>query len=154
MRVNITEEQKQKLREYGVEILHPSSMSLPTECWLEPPCSLKYAQFHHSLSLGAFSYQVRGFCFAANIGRYTSIGEDVQIGRQNHPTTWLSTNPFQYRSSKLFNVGYNFEDSELYHQYVSHLVGKVPAIQVKITNIGNDVWIGHGALCSCWCYHR
>jgi len=46
--------------------------------------------------MGAFSYMVSGYIFATKVGRYCSIGEDVQIGRQNHPLDWLSTSPFTY----------------------------------------------------------
>jgi chloramphenicol O-acetyltransferase type B len=145
MRTEITRDLKTKLKEYGVEILHPNIFFLPSSCTFEPPCSIKFSCIEYSLELGAFSYQVSGFSFATKIGRYTSIGEDVQIGRQNHPTTWLSTHPFQYLSEKIFDVGDDFDDSDSYHQYISHLVGKVPGTQLKITNIGNDVWIGHGA---------
>lgn len=136
---------KEKLKEYGVEILHSNTFYLPSETWFEPPCSIKFCQPLHSLELGAFSYHVSGFSCATRIGRYTSIGEDVQIGRQDHPTTWLSTHPFQYLSEKLFDVGYSFDNSSLYHQYITHLVGKVNGTHLKRTNIGNDVWIGHGA---------
>jgi len=144
MRRQITQDFQNELKKYGIEI-KSNKFYLPSQTWLEPPCSLKWSRFEHSLYLGAFSYQVSGFSFATKIGRYTSIGEDVQIGRQDHPTTWLSTNPFQYLSEKLFDVGNLFEDSDLYHQYTFHLVGKVSSTKVKITNIGNDVWIGHGA---------
>ncbi|WP_287518490.1 CatB-related O-acetyltransferase [Okeania sp. SIO2C2] len=145
MKIEITKKLKTKLREYGVEILRPNTFLLPNSCWFEPPCSVKFASIEYSLDLGAFSYQVSGFSFATRIGRYTSIGEDVQIGRQDHPTTWLSTSPFQYLPEKLFDVGHSFDESTSYHQYISHFVGKVPGTKVKITNIGNDVWIGHGA---------
>ena len=83
--------------------------SCPQHCVIEAPASLKWTQFGHSLELGAFSYQVSGFCTAARIGRYCSFGEEVQIGRQNHPMTWASTSPAFYLHGSTFDLGDGFE---------------------------------------------
>jgi acetyltransferase-like isoleucine patch superfamily enzyme len=99
---------------------------------------------HHKLVMGAFSYAVRGFYFNVGIGRYTSIGEDVQIGRGDHPTAWLSTSPAFYIPN-LFKVGKDFGDADQYHAYVPVLPPGINASQLKFTTIGNDVYIGHGA---------
>lgn len=62
------------------------------------------------------------------IGRYCSIADRVRIGAANHPTDWLSTNPFQY---------WQWEGDE----------GKCPERYLKfnpvekLCTIGNDVWI-------------
>lgn len=118
-------------------------VKLPIGAEMEAPCSLKWTEYQHSLKLGAFSYHVSGYAFAARIGRYCSFGEDVQIGRQNHPLTWASTSPAFYLKDKLFDVGADFSGSSFYHE--DQAVAQVPPTQVKITEIGNDVWIGHGA---------
>jgi acetyltransferase-like isoleucine patch superfamily enzyme len=102
-------------------------------------------QIDHSGELGSFSYAVSGYFFATSIGRYTSIGEQVQIGRQDHPLSWLSTSPVQYLNEKLFQVGEAFEAANEFHSYKSHLVGKVPSTILRPVKIGHDVWIGHGA---------
>lgn len=47
----------------------------------------------------------------------------------DHPTTWLSSSPFQY------NVGLQFPD-------YSHLFEQKKIVRPKTTVIGNDVWIG------------
>jgi chloramphenicol O-acetyltransferase type B len=133
------------LRTRGVEVLdRPSGkISLPRHTVLEAPCSLKWTGYHHSIELGAFSYQVSGYCFAARIGRYCSFGEDVQIGRQDHPMTWVSTSPAYYLGDQLFQLEGGFSGAEQYHSYKFQFSG--PATKAKITAIGNDVWIGHGA---------
>lgn len=133
------------LKSNGIEVLNRggSTVSLPAHTVLEAPGSLKWTQYDHSIELGAFSYQVSGYCFAARIGRYCSFGEDVQIGRQNHPTTWVSTSPAFYLGDRIFDLGDGFEGSENYHTYKFPFDG--PPTHVKITTIGNDVWIGHGA---------
>lgn len=130
----------------GVEVLprgNSRCVHLPESTIIEAPSSLKWTEFHHSLELGAFSYQVSGYCFGARIGRYCSIGEGVQIGRQNHPIAWASTSPALYLKEKLFDVGNDFSQSGKYHTNQNEC--SEHATQVQITSIGNDVWIGHGA---------
>lgn len=118
-------------------------VKLPKGAKIEAPSSLKWTEFQHSLELGAFSYHVSGYACAARIGRYCSFGEDIQIGRQNHPMTWSSTSPAFYLREPLFDVGHNFEESKNFHQDKEAAAGQ--STQAQITNIGNDVWIGHGA---------
>ena len=135
-----------RLEKAGIEVLPRGpghQVGLPRHTVLEAPGSLKWTNYEHSIELGAFSYQVSGYCFAARIGRYCSFGEDVQIGRQNHPMTWVSTSPAFYLGDQLFNLGNGFKDAQSYHNYKFNFEG--PPTRVKITNIGNDVWIGHGA---------
>jgi len=137
----------QALRDRGIEVLPRGGggvVSLPKHCRIESPGSLKWTAYEHSLHLGAFSYQVSGYCFGARIGRYCSFGEDVQIGRQNHPLTWASTSPAFYLHDRLFDLGEGFEGAAEYHSYRFKNTG--PPTIAKITTIGNDVWIGHGAL--------
>ncbi|MGV6847911.1 MAG: CatB-related O-acetyltransferase [Marinibacterium sp.] len=134
------------LSEAGIEVLPrgpAKQVALPRHTVLEAPGSLKWTEYDHSIEMGAFSYQVSGYCFAARIGRYCSFGEDVQIGRQNHPMTWISTSPAFYLGDRLFELGGGFAGAEDYHSYKFSYEG--PPTRVRITTIGNDVWIGHGA---------
>lgn len=136
-----------RLRDRGIEVLSRGvglSLNLPAETRLEAPSSLKWTNYEHSIHLGAFSYQVSGYCFAARIGRYCSFGEDVQIGRQDHPMTWASTSPAFYLHDKVFALKGGFEGAAEYHSY--RITTGEPPTRVKITTIGNDVWIGHGAM--------
>ncbi|WP_299775257.1 CatB-related O-acetyltransferase [uncultured Tateyamaria sp.] len=138
--------QIETLRARGIEVLprgNGPSVTLPRHTVLEAPGSLKWTQYEHSIELGAFSYQVSGYCFAARIGRYCSFGENVQIGRQNHPLSWISTSPAFYLGDRLFDLGHDFADAEDYHDY--EFETKTAATRAQITTIGNDVWIGHGA---------
>ena len=135
------------LKKKGIEVLPRGasrSIALPQNTRLEAPSSLKWTQYEHSIHLGAFSYQVSGYCFAARIGRYCSFGEDVQIGRQDHPLTWATTSPAFYLHDQLFDLDSGFNGASDYHSY--RIKNSKPPTQVKVTNIGNDVWIGHGAL--------
>ncbi|MFC6643282.1 CatB-related O-acetyltransferase [Sulfitobacter profundi] len=136
-----------KLHGKGIEVLNrgmSKSVNLPANTKLEAPSSLKWTEYEHSIHLGAFSYQVSGYCFAARIGRYCSFGENVQIGRQDHPLTWASTSPAFYLHDRLFDLDNGFEGAENYHSY--RFPNEGPPTKVKITTIGNDVWIGHGAM--------
>lgn len=135
------------LRAHGIEALPRGpqpTVSLPPHCRIEAPASLKWTTYDHSVEMGAFSYQVSGYCFGARIGRYCSIGEDVQIGRQNHPLDWVSTSPAFYMGDRLFDLGETgFAGAADYHAYKFSYKGR--ATRAQITTIGNDVWIGHGA---------
>jgi acetyltransferase-like isoleucine patch superfamily enzyme len=134
------------LRKRGVEVLPrngQATVTLPADTRIEAPASLKWTRYEHSLRLGAFSYQVSGYAFAARIGRYCSIGEDVQIGRQNHPLHLVSTSPAFYLHGGLFDVGTGFAGAEEWRSYAFRHA--TPPTKAQITHIGNDVWIGHGA---------
>lgn len=134
------------LAKRGVECLPRGArdaVSLPKHSVFESPCSLKWTDYQHSIELGAFSYQVSGYCFAARIGRYCSFGENVQIGRQDHPLTWASTSPTFYLHDQAIALEGGFEGADEYHSYRFN-TGVAPTA-VQITTIGNDVWIGHGA---------
>ena len=134
------------MQKRGVEVLPRKSdtITLPANTRLEAPCSLKWTVYEHSIHLGAFSYQVSGYCFAARIGRYCSFGENVQIGRQDHPMSWVSTSPAFYINSKIFSVGEEFNGAKEYETF--NFPNSKPATKVQVTKIGNDVWIGHGAM--------
>ena len=85
--------------------------------------------------MGEFSYISPG-CRAVNpkskIGKYCSIGTDVQIGVSRHPTNFLSTSPVFY-FSRLF-------------EFPSDGVDGLPERLIDPVDIGNDVWVGYGAL--------
>ncbi|MDD5065182.1 MAG: CatB-related O-acetyltransferase [Phycisphaerae bacterium] len=130
-----------KLRTFGLDI-NGATRNISDDFICEIPCSLKGTEIGPSVHFGAFSYMVSGSVFATKVGRYCSIGEDVQIGRQNHPIDWLSTSPFTYfandqimPSSPLFENLFNFQ----------HYQHGAAATKMQHTTIGHDVWIGHGA---------
>lgn len=143
MPINLTTELIETLKLKGVSCLHRPGGSIPDAATFEPPCSFKWMSVNHSIHIGAFSYAVSGFYFAVRIGRYTSIGENVQIGRHSHSMHWFSTSP--YFSTPSINI-LDLEPSEEFPgtKGADFFSDSLPA-QLKITHIGNDVWIGHGA---------
>lgn len=143
MPVQLTQALIDKLQKHGVSTLLRPGAVLPDEVVFEPPCSLKWMGVHHSLHLGAFSYAVSGFYFGCRIGRYCSFGEQVQIGRHPHPMHWVTTSPFFYWQFK------DVLDQELPSGVELNVVRdfkrSTPPVTAKLTVMGNDVWIGHGA---------
>jgi acetyltransferase-like isoleucine patch superfamily enzyme len=138
----------ERLTSRGVEVLRRPGqgdrVTLPRLSVIEAPASLKWTVFGQSLELGAFSYQVSGYCCAARIGRYCSFGEEVQIGRQNHPMTWASTSPAFYLQGRTFALGGGFAGAEDWASF--DISASEPPTRLRVTTIGNDVWIGHGAI--------
>lgn len=142
----LTPELQKALRGKGVETFHPpNGVQFPDDAEFEPPCSIKWLGSPYGFRMGAFSYAVSGYLARVRIGRYCSMGEQLQLGRSNHPMTWVTTSPFLYTAEELFQVGADFPEAAEYHAYRSPprrgSAGPPPGNIV----IGNDVWIGHGA---------
>lgn len=135
--MRVTSELKAALAERGITTLHAAPFELPDQTFLEGPCSIKWMRADHSLEMGAFSYAVSGYYFGVKIGRYTSIGEDVQVGRGSHPITWASTSPLFYQPH-----GYVLDQRR---PEARNFVFNAPHQSARITTIGNDCYIGHGA---------
>ncbi len=135
--MQVTNSIKSALARLGVTTLNAAPFELPNQTILEAPCSIKWMQAEHSLEMGAFSYAVSGYYFGVKIGRYTSIGEAVQIGRGSHPISWGSTSPLFYQPHR-FVLDQERPEAVAYHF-------NAPEQTAKITTIGNDCYIGHGA---------
>ena len=146
MLIRISDGLKANLRSRGIETLHNAGANISDEAVFEPPCSIKWMNIESTLRLGAFSYAVSGYYSCVTIGRYTSIGEEVQIGRASHPTSWVSTSPFFYLSGSIFDVGESFLEHEQYSGYVAPQHPGAVSTTFKPIRIGNDVYIGHGAM--------
>lgn len=82
-------------------------------------------------SLDDFSYiNYNSQIINTTIGKFCSIGPNVQIVLGTHPTNFVSTHPVFYANNKPFKT---FSDKT----YIEEL---------KNVEIGNDVWIGEGVL--------
>ena len=141
MFMNLDQNSLDKLRAEGLDI-SGNNRRIPIDLCFEGPSALKIMHIEQSVSIGAFSYGTRGFLCGVDIGRYVSIGTDVSIGRQNHPTDWLSTSPFLYMNNK--NI-MNISDKDLSNCITTNPILDKPPTSLIKTKIGNDVWIGHGA---------
>ncbi|WP_313899145.1 CatB-related O-acetyltransferase [Methylobacterium sp. J-090] len=142
----LTAELKRKLHARGVETAHgPGAMWIPEESAYEAPCSVKWMDLHGYLRMGCFSYGVTGYFNNIEVGRYTSIGEEVQMGRGDHSINWLSTTPTFYLHEKLFDVGQSFTGATEYDAYRPNTEGSQGFVMGSRIMIENDVWIGHRA---------
>ena len=66
-----------------------------------------------------------------NIGKFCSIASKVQINLGKHPVDLISTHPAFFSKNKKFKC---YADKEYFLD------------EINTINIGNDVWIGHGAI--------
>ncbi|WP_279604420.1 CatB-related O-acetyltransferase [Methylobacterium sp. J-070] len=135
--ISVNEDMKQAMLQRGISALHPAPFGLPEDCTFEPPCSIKWMGIDYCLTMGAFSYAVSGYYFGADIARYCSIGESVQVGRGSHPVHCGSTSPLFYthHSAVFDRLDPRAADYEICGPY----------LWPKRVRIGNDVYIGHGA---------
>ena len=67
---------------------------------------------------------------AADIGAFCSISNEVKIGGPAHPIDWVSTSPLFHNGKNMFKKHFSKHKFEPY----------------ALTKIGNDVWIGEGAM--------
>lgn len=112
--------------------LSPSSYIL-----CDPPVSIVRTSIRGRSYIGRYSF-IRGGRLNGAVGAFCSIAPGVAIGDGNHPTSWLSTHPFQYGQS-----GFDFchESANVKDQI------RLPAAIAKGDPvIGNDVWIGTNAV--------
>ncbi|PZP67765.1 MAG: transferase [Delftia acidovorans] len=105
---------------------------------VEEPSNLHLASFRGEVCVGAFSYfNQEALVYNAVIGRYASIGHRVIIAPAEHPTDWLTTHPFAFNGRAVFPGVREYEE----------IVGNNSFDKNRaVTVIGNDVWIGCGAI--------
>lgn len=129
------------LQDNLVNTLHPPDrVRFPYNSAFKPPCSFKWITAEHSIELGAFSYAVSGYFFACRIGRYCSLGEQVQAGRHSHPLSFASTSPIFYLSpGDVIGITNHSTLNE------KPAACAIPPTAAKTTTIENDVYVGHGA---------
>ncbi|CAH1225188.1 2,3,4,5-tetrahydropyridine-2,6-dicarboxylate N-acetyltransferase [Paenibacillus auburnensis] len=83
------------------------------------------AVVHKNCKISDYSYiNSNTFLGYAEIGKFSSVGCNCQIGVPIHPSNYISTSPFTYGPNNLFDVPSFYEE-----------------FQTK-TIIGNDCWIG------------
>ncbi len=83
-------------------------------------------------TMGRYSYSSYDcWIINADIGAFCSIADNVYIGGREHPMSWASTSP-------VFEHGDSNGAPDSFEKFA------VP--EIKRTKIGNDVWIGHGAI--------
>jgi acetyltransferase-like isoleucine patch superfamily enzyme len=97
--------------------------------------------------IAAFSYVVDSILDDTRVGRYCSIGRAFAIGQHDHPTTWLSTHPFQFQYTNAIGFeapGFVFGGltAQAEPQAARWRQFSAAAGCRRHTHIGHDVWIG------------
>lgn len=122
-------------RRYGVNCGKLSGIG--SRLIVETPVSINTAHFAGPCSIGYLSYVGPGSTISCtDIGRYCSVGPNVNIGPSDHPLDWLSTHPFQYDGTRQFDQ---------YDEYQAIATRRSLPDNSGRTSIGNDVLIGEGA---------
>nr|WP_288812021.1 CatB-related O-acetyltransferase [uncultured Sphingobacterium sp.] len=87
----------------------------------------------YTSSFGDFSYVgAESYIYDVRIGKFTCIGPYVKIGLGEHPSQdFISIHPVFY--SLAAQTGITFADNQYFKEF-------------SVTNVGNDVWIGAGAI--------
>ena len=87
-------------------------------------------KFYRS-EIGKYSYIGRN-CFVTDvsIGNFTSISSDCYIGGTSHPLDWVSTSSVVHKWDNILKKNFARNEFEIFSK----------------TTIGNDVWIGNGAM--------
>lgn len=112
---------------------------VPDEVVVEPYCAFSVTS-PYFFSLGAHSYSRSAFK-RISIGRFCSIATGVSVMPQNHPMNRLTTS------------GFDYANYPIYRAYLAERGVSMKTTSVKTTFrpapvVGNDVWLGGGALLS------
>ena len=110
---------------------------VPADVVVEPYCAFA-AGGRHFFSMGAHSYSRSPFR-TIRIGRFCSIATLVGVMPPNHPTSRLSTS------------GFDYANYPIYRDYLASRGASMPRTPLENAAkpppvVGNDVWIGMGAL--------
>ncbi|PIC94705.1 chloramphenicol acetyltransferase [Sporosarcina sp. P26b] len=107
---------------------------------------VKQKKVINGVEVGKYTYGYQRFCFPGSmvksIGSFTSINRTAEISNTNHPVEYITTHPFLYRKINQFTgvekIPGILKDSDVMKRNDIKKNGKV--------EIGNDVWIGAGAI--------
>lgn len=112
------------------------------ECRLEPYSMLHFGYILPE-RLGAFSYSNSQFpATNMTVGRYSSIGQRLELIWPPHPHEWAATSPFTYEAAPLQGMRAYVVDRSLPLPFPQHPFAAGRADLVKL-EIGADVWIGN-----------
>jgi acetyltransferase-like isoleucine patch superfamily enzyme len=108
----------------------------PIDAVIEP-----YTVFHRGgfFAMGGFSYSRSSFPWNFRVGRYCSIGGQVEIMGTNHPIDRITTSDASYQADNV-HLAQALIDFDAEPFAVANPRRKPPPI------IGNDVWIGADVL--------
>ena len=127
----MTDNSKPTLRDPKPRI-HQSSLLQDVTCG--PFSEVGQRAVLRDVTIGDFTYLERHVeAIYADIGKFCSIAANVRINALEHPMERLTTHKVSYRPNEYFffrGIDQDFRSRR----------------QIKRVTIGNDVWIGHGAV--------
>ncbi|MGB3278533.1 MAG: hypothetical protein WBA92_05005, partial [Pseudorhodobacter sp.] len=126
-------------QKHGLSNLHILFFPTPTEGQTIPQARTKFERLsQHSpagfMPLGAYSYSHSLFP-AESIGRYCSLGQNISVMGQAHPTTWVTSSTLPYKPMRRRRLGIRGQAMPLRFEDAQEPV-----------SIGHDVWIGQNVL--------
>lgn len=122
----------------GVRLQDADQVARVPRLVFEPPVDLGRVVVGSPAAFGRYTYLRSGRIMSlTRIGRFCSVGPDVSIGEGNHPTTFLSTHPFQYDCAGMFEGWPGARGFRGACHLPDEVLKPAPAI-------GHDVWIGAG----------
>lgn len=109
------------------------------EARIEPYATL-YAGYQIPRGFGAFSYSRSEMALHAVVGRYCSLGEGIAWTGPDHPLDWATTSPIAYDGRlpalRAFQAAHDPDPP----------APRPFAVDQPQITLGNDVWIGDGAM--------
>ena len=116
---------------YFAKALHKMRISSFNHCSLDSTAKVDSECTLAKVTMGRYSYVGAGTRITdTSIGNFCSIGGHCGIGGGIHPTDMVSTSPVFLKGRNI--LGKNFAE--------------IPYEPSKTVEIGNDVWIGEGAV--------
>jgi len=101
------------------------TLTIPDTVEIEP--DVKFLRSSTQLgSIGSFSYTNSNLGYGIKVGRYCSIGPNLQVMGADHYLDWISTSP-QFYQAGFHSASYDVSDDARKRRQIF---------------IGNDVWIG------------
>lgn len=129
--INMKDTDKQSIFEAGGRVANTAWLA-PTASFEMPIDVADNVTIYAGVVLGKyFNINVGSVIYTqTEIGRFVSIGRNVEIGLAKHPVDYLSSHPFCIANT-LFNRVEGYGD-----------IKRVPWVFHEKTYIGHDVWIG------------
>lgn len=128
--------EKAKLSKLGILVTREGQIADRAKLHIEAPANIS-GTISMSGVIGAHTYIRRNVTVdrCSHIGRYCSIAQGAVIGHAEHPTSWLSSHPFQYGEAWVSKRWSSHQDFAF----------KKPELKGG-TYIGHDVTVGINAI--------
>ena len=131
--------------------LHNLGLRLPTlrgqfrfhkTSYFEPPLFVHAAMASGTiLQIGAYNSISVGNIGQVHTGRYCSIAPGINIGSNEHPTDWLTSSRIAH-FPQMHDWDKHYDPDKV--DFIRENRGRFMS-SCKLTELGNDVWIGQGA---------